>query len=131
MRAVALHQHSLRGEGVRWAHVAHHQKASYVHAEIARHPDVLRGDIGFGAMCRHADRSDAQTGCALQVIGGADPRQQQRSEGRAAARLASRSDPFPVGMPAEAVVERRSGKPVAMRDLDRVHAGRIQRLRDL
>jgi hypothetical protein len=52
--AVALHECGLLGKCGRGAHVAHHQKADGVHAQLAGGGDVLGGDVGFGAVGRHS-----------------------------------------------------------------------------
>ena len=55
----------------------HHQKADGVHAQLARHRDVLFGDVGLGAGV--ATRMVSTPSLRhLQVIDGADARQQQR-----------------------------------------------------
>ncbi len=51
VRAIALHQLGLlRPARPAIDHVAHHQEARHVHAEIACAADMLLGDVGLGAM---------------------------------------------------------------------------------
>ena len=57
VRAVALHQLGLRGERVGLDHVAHHQEAGHVHAQVAGGGDVLRGDVRLGAVGGDAHRA--------------------------------------------------------------------------
>ena len=61
-------------------HVRHHQEADGVEPELARHADVLAGDVRLGAVRRDADGVDAAVERHLQVVDGADARQQQRGD---------------------------------------------------
>ncbi|MCY1207336.1 hypothetical protein D9M72_189330 [compost metagenome] len=128
--AVAFHQLRLlrqrRGRG----HVAHHQEADGVHAEFARVFDVLARDIGFGAVRGHAHHARAGVIGGAQVVHGAHARQKQRGHAGTAHGLGHGGDPFQVGMGTKAVVEAGARQPVAMRDLDRIHARGVERGRD-
>jgi hypothetical protein len=42
-------------------HVRHHQEADGVHVQLARHGDVLLGNVGLGAMRGDADGADAES----------------------------------------------------------------------
>ena len=46
----------------RGAHVAHHQEADGVHAELARGRDMLGGDVGLGAVGGHPHRRSRRPG---------------------------------------------------------------------
>ncbi len=105
MRAVGFHQLRLRGELLRRTHVAHHQEAGHVHAEIARIFDVLLRNIRLGAVSRDANRAHAEIERMTQVMNGADARQQQRRELRVLDDFGDGFDPFPIGVLAEAIVE--------------------------
>ena len=80
VRAVGLHQLGLLGELRGRGHVAHHQEAGDVHAEVAGGGDVLGGDVGLGAVGGDPHRADAEVVGALEVVDGADAGQQQRGE---------------------------------------------------
>src|SRR3546814_2585524 len=45
VRAVAFHQQGLLGQRLGVDHVAHHQKARYIHTEIAGDTDMLLGNV--------------------------------------------------------------------------------------
>ncbi len=127
MRAVAFHQLGLRGELLGRTHVAHHQEAGHVHAEVARVFDVLLRNIRLGAVSRDAHRAHAEVEGMAQVLNGADAGQQQRRELGVLDDFGDGFDPFPIGVLAEAVVEGRAGEAVAMRDFDGIDARFIQR----
>ena len=80
MRAVGLHQLGLRGQLGGLGHVAHHQEAGDVHAQLAGGGDVLRGDVGLGAVGGDPHRAHAERVRALEVVDRADAGQQQRGE---------------------------------------------------
>ena len=52
-RAVGLHLQRLLRQLLRGGHMAHHQKADGVHAQLAGEGDMLRRDIRLGAVGRH------------------------------------------------------------------------------
>jgi hypothetical protein len=106
--------------------VGHHQEAHGVHLQLARGGDVLLGDIGLGAVGGHADGVHAQVLGHLQVVHGADARQQQ---GRDLGLLHLRDhggEVFLVAVRREAVVDRAAAQAVAVGDLDQRHAGGVQ-----
>jgi hypothetical protein len=110
--------------------MAHHQEAGDIHAEIARRLDMLPRDIRFGAMRRDTDRPDAHSLRPAQILDGSDARQEQRRDDGRFDGLADRFDPCPVGAGTETVIEAGAGEAVAMRDLDRIDAGLVQRAGD-
>ena len=110
--------------------MAHHEEAGHVHAEIAGDADMLLRNVGFGAVGRDANRTHTKVIGALQFLDGADAGQDQRGEDRLVQHFRYRFDPLPIGVGAEAIVEARTRKAVAMRDFDCVDAGIIQRLGD-
>src|SRR3546814_2853047 len=63
--------------------------------------------------------------CALPIS-----RQDQRGQHRLGQHLGHRLDPFPIGVRAEAIVEAGAVEAVAMRYLDRIDAGLLERLSD-
>ena len=128
--AVVLHQLGLGGQRIRGDHVAHHQEAGDVHAEVARGPDVLAGDVGLGAVGRDANRAHPDGMGVLQLVDGADAGQKERGELGVGHDIGHRLDPLPVGVGAEAVVEAGAVQPVAVRHLDGVDVGVVQRLGD-
>ena len=126
VRAIGLHQLGLLGQGVGFGHMAHHQEARHVHTHVAGGLDVLLGDISLGAMGRDTHRPHAQIIGALQIMHGADARQQQGGEHAVLQHVGHRADPVPVGVGAEAVVEAGALQAVAVSDLDRIDLGAIQ-----
>ncbi len=128
--AIAFHQQGLARECLGLDHMAHHQEARDVHAEVARDADMLLRYVGFGAMRRDAHRSDAEGKGAAEFLDRAYAGQDQCREHRLRQHRCNRLEPFPVGVRAEAIVEARARKPVAMCDLDRVNPGFVERLRD-
>src|SRR3546814_12795774 len=81
-------------------------------------------------MGRYADRADAEVIGAAKLVGSADTRQDQRGQHRLGQHLGHRLDPFPIGVRAEAIVEAGAVEAVAMRYLDRIDAGLLERLSD-
>ena len=130
MGAVGFHELGLGGESFRRAHVAHHQKAGHIHAQPARIFDVLFGNIGFCAMRRHAHGPHTQFKGVLQIVHGADSRQQQGGEFRVRQNLGDCTDPVPIGMRAKTIIEAGAAQPIAMRDFDGVNTRQIQRTRN-
>jgi hypothetical protein len=110
--------------------VAHHQEPDGVHAELAGGSDVLRRDVGLGAM--RGDAHHAGTGAmrVLEVVHTADAGQQKRGDLGPLHHSRNRFDPFQIGMRAESVDAARYGQPVAVGDLDGVHPTRVERLGD-
>lgn len=53
-RTVVFHQLRLLRQFLRRGHVAHHQKADGVHAQLARILNMLGRHVRFGAVGRHA-----------------------------------------------------------------------------
>ena len=127
---IAFHFRGLGGERFGVDHVAHHQEAGDIHAEIAGETDMLFGDIGFGAMGGDAHRADAQAMRPAQFIDGAEPGQDEGGEHRAGQHLGDGFEPFPIGMGAKAIVEAGARQAVAMRDFDGIDPGGIERCGD-
>ncbi len=116
---------------LRRGHVAHHQEAGDVHAEVAGLGDVLGGDVGLGAWVATrtevTPRSWARSRLSIVPMPGSSSVVSRAllDDGR------DRADPLGVGVRAGAVGQCRAGQPVAMRDLDRVDARGVQRGRDV
>ncbi|MNV52750.1 hypothetical protein D3C71_1448590 [compost metagenome] len=130
-RAIAFHQLGLLGQALRRLHVAHHQKAHGFHAQMARIFDVLARDIGLGAVRGDAHHAHAGVVRGLEVMDGANARQQQRGDLGVLDHAGHGFYPLKIGMRAKAVVEARALQTVAMRDFDGIDLGRIERLGDL
>ena len=111
-------------------HVAHHQEADRIHAKVARSGDMLAGDIGFGAVGRDPHGRHAQPVSGPQILDGAYAGNEQSGQSRMLDDVGHGFDPFPIGVRTEPIVEARAVEAVAMRDLDRVDAGLVQRLGD-
>jgi hypothetical protein len=126
VRAVGLHQRGLPGQVGGRRQVAHHQETGDVHAQLAGGRDVLGGDVGLGAVGGDPDRADPEGERVLEVGDRADAGQQQRGQPRVGDRTGHGLDPFLAGVAARPVDQARAGQPVAVRDLDRVHAGRVE-----
>ena len=107
------------------------QEANGLHAEVARIFDVLPGHIGLGAVCGYAHDARAGVVGGLEVVHGADARQQQRRDLGMPDRAGHGLDPLEIGMGAEAVVEAAALQAVAMGHLDGVDPGLVERLGDL
>ncbi|MCY1298924.1 hypothetical protein D9M70_484330 [compost metagenome] len=128
--AIALHQLGLLGQALRGLHVAHHQEADGVHAQLAGVFDVLLGHVRLGAVGGHPDDARAGVVGGLEVVHRADAGQQQGGDLGMGQHVVDRLDPLQVGVRAEAVVERRALQAVAVGDFDGVDPGRIQRTGD-
>src|SRR5207249_9165405 len=101
-----------------------------LHAQVARVFDVLARDVGLGAVRGHAHDARAGVVRGRQVVHGADARQQQRRDLRVLDDAGHRFDPLDVGVRAEAVVEAAALQAVAVRDLDRIDPGLVERAGD-
>ena len=66
----------------------------------------------------------------IEIVDGADARQQQDGDLRAGDARDRRFEPFEIGVRAEPVREARPGEPVTVADLDGIDAGPIERGRD-
>src|SRR5690554_576272 len=124
--AVVFHQLRLFGETLWGLHVAHHQEADGVHAQLSGVFNVLFGDVRFGAVGGHAH--DAGTGLVgvVQVFHGADAGQQQGGDPGVFDHVGHGFDPFQVGVGPEAVVEAGALQAVAVGDFDGIHPGLVQ-----
>jgi hypothetical protein len=93
-RSVAFHQLGLGGQLLVGDHVAHHQKASGVHAQLAGVFDVLFRDIRFGAM--GVDPHHTSTGVVggFQVRHRANTGQQQGGDFGVTDHIGRRFDPL-------------------------------------
>ena len=100
------------------------------HAPFARGRDVLGRDVRLGAVRGDPDGGDPEVVRPSQVFHGADAGEQERGEPGAGDRRAGRLDPLPVGVRTRAVCEAAAAKTVAVRDLDRVDTGGVERRRD-
>ena len=127
LRAIAFHQQRLLRQRLGRAHVAHHQEARDVHAEVPRRLDVLLRYVCLGAVGGDADRAHAHFIGVLQVMDRADAGQQQGGQHRAFQHFGHRADPVPVGMGAKAVVEAGARQAIAVGHLDGVHPGPVER----
>lgn len=130
VRPVRLHQPCLGGEFGGGGQVAHHQEPGDVHAEVTGLGDVLRGDVGLGAVGGDANRADTEGVGAFQFGDGADAGEEEGGEDGAGEVLGRRLDPLLVGVAARTVVDRAAGQAVAVGDLDRVDPGGVERRDD-
>ncbi|MNT44197.1 hypothetical protein D3C72_1807140 [compost metagenome] len=78
-----------------------------------------------------ANHARARVEGRLEVVRGADARQQQRRDPGVLDHIGHRRDPFEIAMRAEAVVEARTLQAIAVRDLDAVDPGAVQRAGDV
>ncbi|MNY31560.1 hypothetical protein D3C86_1657270 [compost metagenome] len=104
----------------------HHQEADGVHLQLAGDADVLLGDVRLGAVGGHADGVDAQFMGHLQVVDGADTRQQQGGDLGPLHQRDDRRQVLLIGVGREAVVDRASAEAVAVGDFDQRHAGLVE-----
>ena len=91
---------------------------------------MLLRDVGLGAMGRDTHRTHAHIIGIFKVVDRPDAREEQSRECAVLQHFGNRSDPVPVGMGAEAIVEARPLQAIAVRDLDRVDLRTVERLRD-
>ena len=126
MRAVTFHQLGLLGQRFRAGHVAHHQEARDVHAQVARRLDVLLADVRFGAVGRDAHRTHTQLISVLQIVDCADAGQKEGGQHRVFQHFGHGADPVPIGVGAKAVVEAGALQAVAVGDFDRVDLGPVK-----
>src|SRR5258707_2821426 len=87
---------------------------------------MLLGDVGCGAVGGDPDRGDAGLCGILEVMDGANSRDQQGGQSGMLEYGSCCFDPFEVGMSPETIVEGRTGQSVAVGDLDRVDLGRVK-----
>ena len=106
MCAIIFHQTRLFSQWLRLAHVAHHQESRDVHAERASALDMLLRDVGLGTVRCHPDRADPQIVGALEVVDRTDTRDQQGRKDAVLQHLGDRTDPVPIGVTTETVIER-------------------------
>ncbi len=111
-------------------HVAHHQEADRVHAQITGGFDVLFGNVRLRAMGGDADGADAEGVGAFEIVHGAYAGQQQSSYAGAFDDAGDGFDPVPVRMRAKTVIEAGAGEAVAVGDLYGVDARFIERTGD-
>src|SRR5690554_1138853 len=123
---VAFHQLGLFGQALRSLHVAHHQEADGVHAQLARVLDVLLGYIRLGAM--GGNTHDPGTGLVgvVQVVNGTDTRQQQGGDLGMLDHFGDGFDPLQVGVGAKAVVKAGTLQAVAVGDFDGIDFRLVQ-----
>src|SRR5690554_4105568 len=124
--AVVFHHLRLFSQALRGLHVAHHQEADGVHAQLSCVLDVLFGDIGFGAVGSHT--YDTGTGFVgvVQVVDGTDTGQQQGGNLGVFHHFGHGFDPLQVGMGAVAVVEAGALQAVAVGDFNAVNFRLVQ-----
>ena len=108
-------------------HVAEHEEADGLHAELARGAEVLDRDVGLGAVRRDAHDLHPGGRGALEILDGADARHEQGGDARARGLVGGGGDERELVRGREAVVERRAAEPVAVGDLDDRHAGVVER----
>ncbi|MPN52124.1 hypothetical protein SDC9_199778 [bioreactor metagenome] len=106
--------------------MGHHQEADGVHLQLARQRDVLLGDVGLGAVGGDTDGVHPEIARHLQVIDGADARQQQRRDLGLLHLGNHRAEIFLVGVRREAVIDRRAAEAVAVGDFDQRNAGGVE-----
>jgi hypothetical protein len=128
--AGGLHDPGLTHEVLGRRHVGHHQERRDVKAQVSGGLDVLVGDVGLGAVRGDAHRVDAAVARALQVVDGADARQQQRRELAVGEHSLDRPQVLFFRVTGEPVGERVSVQAVAVGDLDEIDARLVQLLRD-
>ncbi|MCY1442278.1 hypothetical protein D9M71_586420 [compost metagenome] len=104
----------------------HHQEADGIQAHLAGHADVLLGDVGLGAVGRHANGGYAAAVGHLQVLDRADAGQQQRRYLGLLELRNHRLKIFAVAVRREAIVDGRAAQAVAMGDFDQRHAGGVE-----
>ena len=109
----------------------HHEEADRVEPELGGARDVLLGDVGLGAVGRHAHRAHAAIVGELQVFNGADARQQQGGDFGALELGDHRAQVFLIGVCGEAVVDRGAAQAIAVRDFDERNPGAIQSRSDI
>lgn len=124
--AVALHQARLLQQFLGADPVRHHQEAHGIQAHLAGHADMLAGHIGLGAVGGHAKGRHPMLMGHLQVVEGADARQQQRRHLGLLELGDYRAEIGLVAVSGHAVVERGPAQAIAMGDLDQRHAGGVQ-----
>src|ERR1700757_1059509 len=117
-RAVALHEFGLLRQNGRRGHVAHHQEADGVHAEIPCGGDVCGRGVGLRAVGGYAHYRRARVVSVFEVVHGANARQHKRRDLRAVHGAGGGFDPLHIRMRAEAVDTTGPGKTVAVRDFD-------------
>lgn len=107
--------------------MAHHQEAGDVHADFAGEGDVLGGDVGLGAVRGYPNRTHTEVVGVAQIVDGADAGEQQRGQPGILQCTRGGFEPLPIGVAARPVGEAAAVQTVAVRDLHRVDARRIQR----
>src|SRR5699024_8041667 len=118
--AVGLHQLGLLGELGGGGQGAHHQEAGGVEPELAGGGDVLRGDVGLGAVRGDAYVGDAGCGGVLELANRAAPWEQERGDGGVPCGAHRGLDQLEVRVPGEAVGDGGAGQAVAVGHLDAV-----------
>ena len=107
--------------------MAHHQKARDIHAEIARGLDMLLRYICLCAMRRDTDRADAEIISAFEIVHSTDAGEQERGKDAVFENLCNCANPVPIGMRAKTLVVAGALQAIAMRDLNCVHLGIVER----
>ncbi len=124
--AVVFHQLGLFRQPLWGLHVAHHQEAHGVHAQLSGMLDVLPGDIRLGAVGGHSYDACASAVGIVQVVDGADAGQQQGGDFGVFGDFGDRFDPLQVGVGAEAVVEAGALQAIAVGHFNTVDLGLVQ-----
>ncbi len=109
----------------------HHQKAGGVHAQFARVGDVLGRCICLGAMRGDVHATRAAIVGRLQLLHGAQARNQQHGNFRLLHQRRDCADVFLIAVWSEAVLQRVAAQACAVGDLDIRYTGGVQRGRDL
>src|SRR5690554_2181685 len=123
---VAFHQLGLLGQTLRSLHVAHHQEAHGVHAQLAGVLDVLFGHVGFGAVGGYPNNACTSLVGVIQVMNSTNAGQQQGCDLGMLDHFCHGFDPLQVGVGAKAIVEAGALQAVAMGHFDGIHLGLVQ-----
>src|SRR5690554_3535316 len=123
---VAFHQLGLLGQTLRSLHVAHHQEAHGVHAQLASVLDVLFGHIRLGAVGGYPDNACTSLVGVIQVMNSTNAGQQQGCDLGMLDHFCHGFDPLQVGVGAKAVVKAGALQAVAVGHFDGIHLGLVE-----
>ena len=104
----------------------HHQESYGIHAQFARHANVLFAHVGFGAMGSHTQGVHAQFVRHLQMVHGTNAGQQQSRHLGLFHQWDDGAEVFLIGVSREAVVHRAATQAIAVGDFDQRHTGGVQ-----
>ena len=124
------HDPGLLGELLGRGLVAEHEEPDGLHAERAGRAEVLDRDVGLGAVGGDAgDRGAGRVG-VLQVVHRAEAGEHEDGDLGLGGLVDGGRDELHLVDLGEAVVEARAAEAVAVRDLDDLHAGRVEGVHD-